>query len=143
MNRVKLLDQVTGQCRNMSIESGCRKWQSQLTPFLSRKMSATESEKMGGDSQIEPKANQPPLRYGVEDRLKTHKKAFSYTEGRVFCHGRGGDPKNERAAGQSHYLRFDVLIAEMNTCGPGCVLSETVFAVSEKLLEKKHRIQSF
>lgn len=35
----------------------------------------------GGDFLIELKANQPSLRYGVEDRLKGHAPVYSYTEG--------------------------------------------------------------
>ena len=42
----------------------------------------------GGDFLIELKANQPSLRYGVEDRLKTHTPAYSYTEGPELGHGR-------------------------------------------------------
>ena len=38
--------------------------------------------KNGGDFLIELKANQPSLRYGVEDRLKGHTPVYSYTEGR-------------------------------------------------------------
>ncbi len=36
--------------------------------------------KNGGDFLIELKANQPSLRYGVEDRLKGHAPVYSYTE---------------------------------------------------------------
>lgn len=42
----------------------------------------------GGDFLIELKANQPSLRYGVEDRLKGHTPAYSYTEGPELGHGR-------------------------------------------------------
>lgn len=41
-----------------------------------------------GDFLIELKANQPSLRYGVEDRLKGHTPVYSYTEGPEFGHGR-------------------------------------------------------
>lgn len=34
------------------------------------------------------KANQPSLRYGVEDRLKEHKPLYSYMEGPELGHGR-------------------------------------------------------
>ena len=34
------------------------------------------------------KANQPSLRYGVEDRLKEYKPLYSYTEGPELGHGR-------------------------------------------------------
>lgn len=44
----------------------------------------------GGDFLIELKANQPSLRYGVEDRLKLHVPLFSYTEGPEPGHGRIG-----------------------------------------------------
>ena len=44
--------------------------------------------KNGGDFLIELKANQPSLRYGVEDRLKGHAPAYSYTEGPELGHGR-------------------------------------------------------
>lgn len=44
--------------------------------------------KNGGDFLIELKANQPSLRYGVEDRLKGHIPVYSYTEGPVLGHGR-------------------------------------------------------
>lgn len=44
--------------------------------------------KNGGDFLIELKANQPSLRYGVEDRLKGHTPVYSYTEGPVLGHGR-------------------------------------------------------
>ncbi len=37
---------------------------------------------------IELKANQPSLRYGVEDRLKEYKPLYSYTEGPELGHGR-------------------------------------------------------
>ena len=42
----------------------------------------------GGDFLIELKANQPSLRYGVEDRLKEHEPLYSYTEGPELGHGR-------------------------------------------------------
>lgn len=42
----------------------------------------------GGDFMIELKANQPSLRYGVEDRLKGRIPAYSYTEGPELAHGR-------------------------------------------------------
>lgn len=42
----------------------------------------------GGDFLIELKANQPSLRYGVEDRLKGHTPLYSYTEGPELGHGR-------------------------------------------------------
>ena len=42
----------------------------------------------GGDFLIELKANQPSLRYGVEDRLKGRIPAYSYTEGPELAHGR-------------------------------------------------------
>lgn len=41
----------------------------------------------GADFLIELKANQPSLRYGVEDRLKEHKPLYSYTEGPELGHG--------------------------------------------------------
>ena len=44
--------------------------------------------KNGGDFLIELKANQPSLRYGVEDRLKGHAPVYSYTEGPELGHGR-------------------------------------------------------
>ena len=44
--------------------------------------------KNGGDFLIELKANQPSLRYGVEDRLKGHTPVYSYTEGSELGHGR-------------------------------------------------------
>lgn len=44
--------------------------------------------KNGGDFLIELKANQPSLRYGVEDRLKGHIPVYSYTEEPVLGHGR-------------------------------------------------------
>lgn len=34
------------------------------------------------------KANQPSLRYGIEDRLKLHIPLYSYTEGPELGHGR-------------------------------------------------------
>ena len=37
----------------------------------------------GGDFLIELKANQPSLRYGVEDRLKGQAPVYSYTHGRI------------------------------------------------------------
>lgn len=42
----------------------------------------------GGDFLIELKANQPSLRYGVEDRLKGCTPAYSHTEGPELGHGR-------------------------------------------------------
>lgn len=42
----------------------------------------------GGDFLIELKANQPSLRYSVEDRLKGCIPAYSYTEGPELGHGR-------------------------------------------------------
>lgn len=42
----------------------------------------------GGDFLIELKANQPSLRYGVEDRLRQHTPLYSYTEGPELGHGR-------------------------------------------------------
>ena len=42
----------------------------------------------GGDFLIELKANQPSLRYGVEDGLKTLTPAYSYTTGPELGHGR-------------------------------------------------------
>lgn len=42
----------------------------------------------GGDFLIELKANQPSLRYGVEDRLKECIPVYSYTEGPELGHGR-------------------------------------------------------
>ena len=42
----------------------------------------------GADFLIELKANQPSLRYGVEDRHKEHKPLYSYTEGPELGHGR-------------------------------------------------------
>ena len=44
--------------------------------------------KKGGDFQIELKANQRSLRYGVEDRLKGLTPAYSYTDGPELGHGR-------------------------------------------------------
>ncbi len=44
--------------------------------------------KKGGDFLIELKANQPSLRYGVEDRIAGHTPVYSYTEGPVLAHGR-------------------------------------------------------
>ena len=44
--------------------------------------------KKGGDFLIELKANQPTLRYGIEDRLKAHAPVYSYTEGPELAHGR-------------------------------------------------------
>ncbi|WP_304487471.1 ISAs1 family transposase [Duncaniella muris] len=43
--------------------------------------------KKGGDFLIGLKANQPLLRYGVEDKLKEHKPLYSYTEGPELGHG--------------------------------------------------------
>ncbi len=42
----------------------------------------------GVDFLIELKANQPSLRYGIEDRLKLHVPLYSYTEGPELGHGR-------------------------------------------------------
>ena len=42
----------------------------------------------GGDFLIELKANQPAMRYGVEDRLKGQAPVYSYTEGPELGHGR-------------------------------------------------------
>ncbi|MDE5877134.1 MAG: ISAs1 family transposase [Muribaculaceae bacterium] len=42
----------------------------------------------GGDFLIELKANQPSLRYGVENSLKKHRPLYSYTEGPELGHGR-------------------------------------------------------
>ena len=42
----------------------------------------------GGDFLIELKANQPSLRYGIEDRLVEHTPVYSYTEGPELAHGR-------------------------------------------------------
>ena len=42
----------------------------------------------GADFLGELKANQPSLRYGVEDRLKEYKPLYSYTEGPELGHGR-------------------------------------------------------
>lgn len=42
----------------------------------------------GGDFLIELKANQPSLRYGVEDRLEGRTPVYSYTEGPELGHGR-------------------------------------------------------
>lgn len=42
----------------------------------------------GGDFLIELKANQPSLRYGVEDKLKERIPVYSYTEGSELGHGR-------------------------------------------------------
>lgn len=42
----------------------------------------------GGDFLIELKANQPSLRYGVEDKLKGHAPLYSYTEDPELAHGR-------------------------------------------------------
>ena len=42
----------------------------------------------GGDFLIELKANQPSLRYGVEDKLKERTPVYSYTEGPELGHGR-------------------------------------------------------
>ena len=44
--------------------------------------------KKGGYFLIELKANQPSLRYGIEDRLAEHTPAYSYTEGPEPAHGR-------------------------------------------------------
>ena len=42
----------------------------------------------GGDFIIELKANQPSLRYGVEDSLRQRRPLYSYTEGPELGHGR-------------------------------------------------------
>ena len=47
-----------------------------------------QNQKNGGDFLIELKANQPSLRYGVEDRLKGHTPVYSYTEGPELGDGR-------------------------------------------------------
>ncbi|MDE5635927.1 MAG: ISAs1 family transposase, partial [Muribaculaceae bacterium] len=44
--------------------------------------------KKGGDFLIELKANQPSLRYGVEDMLKERRPLYSYTEDPELGHGR-------------------------------------------------------
>ena len=44
--------------------------------------------KKGGDFLIELKANQPSLRYCVEDRLAEHMPVYSYTEDPELAHGR-------------------------------------------------------
>lgn len=44
--------------------------------------------KKGGDFLIELKANQPSLRYGIEDRIVKHTPVYSYTEGPELAHGR-------------------------------------------------------
>ena len=44
--------------------------------------------KKGGYFLIELKANQPSLRYGVEDRLAGQTPVYSYTEGPELAHGR-------------------------------------------------------
>lgn len=44
--------------------------------------------KNGGDFLIELKANQRSLRYGIEDRIRTHTPLHSYTEGPELGHGR-------------------------------------------------------
>lgn len=44
--------------------------------------------KKGGDFLIELKANQPSLRYGVEDRLEGLSPVYTYTEGPELGHGR-------------------------------------------------------
>ena len=44
--------------------------------------------KKGGNFLIELKANQPSLRYGIEDRLVAHTPVSSYTEGPELAHGR-------------------------------------------------------
>ena len=44
--------------------------------------------KKGGDFLIELKANQRELRYGIEDRIRTHTPLYSYTEGPELGHGR-------------------------------------------------------
>lgn len=44
--------------------------------------------KKGGNFLIELKANQPSLRYGIEDRLVENTPVYSYTEGPELAHGR-------------------------------------------------------
>ena len=44
--------------------------------------------KKGGDFLIEPRANQPSLRYGIEDRLVGTHTGIFYTEGPELAHGR-------------------------------------------------------
>ena len=44
--------------------------------------------KKGGNFLIELKANQPSLRYGIEDKLVEHTPVYSYTEGPELAHGR-------------------------------------------------------
>ena len=44
--------------------------------------------KKGGDFLIELKANQPALRYGIEDRIEEQTPVYSYTEGPELAHGR-------------------------------------------------------
>ena len=44
--------------------------------------------KKRGNFLIELKANQPALRYGIEDRIKAHTPLYSYTEGPELGHGR-------------------------------------------------------
>lgn len=44
--------------------------------------------KKGGDFLIELKANQPSLRYGIEDKIVKHTPVYSYTEGPELAHGR-------------------------------------------------------
>ena len=44
--------------------------------------------KKGGYFLIELKANQPSLRYGIEDKLVEHTPVYSYTEGPELAHGR-------------------------------------------------------
>lgn len=41
-----------------------------------------------GDFLIKRKANQPSLRYGMEDRLKRYAPVYSYTDGPELGHGR-------------------------------------------------------
>lgn len=44
--------------------------------------------KKGGDFLIEIKANQPSLRYGIEDKIEKHIPVYTYTEGPELAHGR-------------------------------------------------------
>ena len=63
----------------------------------------------GGDFLIELKANQPSLRYGVEDRLKGQAPVYSYTEGPVLGHGRIETSRSPNAANStSNELRNDI-----------------------------------
>ncbi|RXE65269.1 ISAs1 family transposase [Muribaculaceae bacterium Isolate-002 (NCI)] len=55
--------------------------------------------KKGGDFLIELKANQPSLRYGIEDRLVAHTPEYSYTEVTALAHGRIGTRTDSIADG--------------------------------------------